>query len=353
MTEVMAGLDSVNGGLKPPSWPLVSIIIATHNGGRFLNPCLASVFAQSYPEFEVIFVNNASTDSSTELIRRDYPSVRIFDSDQNLGYGGGNNVGAAISKGELLLFLNHDTIVSDDFLTELVIALQADPSIGMAQSKILSAMNPEIVETTGAYLTRTGMWIHSNRWEHDKKPAAKPLPVMGACGTCLLVRRTVFELLGGFDPDFIVYYDDADLSWRAWLAGYQVLSVPSSTIRHWGSGTTNTLPSTFTVYHSFKNRLCSLIKLLSRRDLFSILPVHLLLCLAGAGAYLLRLKPNNSAAVVRGLIWNARELRQTLRKRAAVQRILAGDHASNYRELLRSLPISYFVRTSFGYVAKW
>lgn len=333
--------------------PLVSIIIATHNGAEFIGPCLSALDEQDYPNTEVIFVDNASTDGCAELVRTGFPTVRVIESRQNLGYGGGNNRGAAAATGELLLFLNHDTLVGRGFLTELVGAMQSDPTIGLAQSKILKAADPNVVETLGAYLTRTGMWVHSHRWEPDDPSIQLPIRVMGACGTCLMVRRSVFEMLGGFDGDFIVYYDDADFSWRAWLAGYQAIAVPRSVIRHWGGGTTHALPSAFTVYHSFKNRLCSLIKLLEPLDLMLVLPVHFALCLAGAGAYAVRFKPQNSLAVLRAVAWNARHLRATLRKRKAARGLMNGQPSEPLRGLIRSLPLRYFMRTSLGYVTKW
>jgi len=333
--------------------PLVTIIITTHNGVDFLPGCLRSVFSQRFTDFEVVFVDNASTDGSADLVEAHYPEVRVLRSEVNLGYGGGNNFGARVARGDFLVFLNHDTHVTEDFLGELVSAMEQYPSVGIAQSKILMASDPEIIETVGAYLTRTGMWVHPHRGELDDGIAQPPARILGACGTCMIIRSVLFRQLGGFDPDFIVYYDDADLSWRARMLGHEVVYVSSSVIYHWGSGTTKRFPSVFTVYHSFKNRLCSLIKLLGTWDLLTVLPVHLAFCVAGAGAYLLSGKPASALAVLRALSWNVRRISTTLRERRRVRDGLVGNHQSKYGEFVKPLPLAYFIRTSFGYVARW
>ena len=230
--------------------PLVSVIITARDGLKYIPACLDSVFAQSYQQIEVILVDNDSTGGSHEFVSENYPQVRAMRSETNRGCGGGNNLGASVANGEYLLFLNHDTIVTKDFLAELVRGISSDPTIGIAQSKILMAADPEIVESVGAFLTMTGIWIHPHRGDHEDVVGPEPKDILGACGTCMLVRSQVFKQLGGFDSDFVVYYDDADFSWRALLSGYRAVSTPSSVIHHWGGGTTELLPSTFTVYHS-------------------------------------------------------------------------------------------------------
>lgn len=333
--------------------PEVSIVIASHEGMEYLPACLDSVFAQTNSGFEVIFVDSASTDGSLDYVMAVYPTVKVIRSEVNLGFGKGNNLGAAEARGKYILFLNPDTIVTKDFLTALVQELEANPGVGAAQSKIMRASNRGIIDSAGAYLTWTGVWVHSMRGEPDDLIGSDPVEVLGACGTCLLVRRDLFEELAGFDPDFFVYFDDADFSWRVWQLGFSVVMVPGSVIYHWGSGTTKLLPSVFTVFHSFKNRVCSLLKLLSAADLIAIMPIHLTLCLAGAIAYFIKLKPSNGLAILQALAWNILNLRRTLQKRSTIAKSLADDQRSKYRELMRPLPLGYFVRTSLGYVSEW
>ena len=332
--------------------PPVSIILAPHNGMDYIRACLDSVLGQAYKNIEVIIVDNASTDGMLEYVEHQFPQVRRIRSEANLAYGGGNNLGASVAKGDLLLFLNHDTVVTEDFLIELVKVMESWPAIGIAQSKILMASRRDLVDSAGAYLTRTGMWFHPWRGEPDCIVDREPIDILGAAGACVLVRREVFEALRGFDPDFVIYFDDADFSWRAKLLGHRIVMVPRSVIYHWGGATTQRLPSAFTVYHSFKNRLCSLIKLLSVRDLLVTLPLHLALCIGGALVYFLRLKPANGQAVLRALLWNLANLPQTLTKRREFMS-LSNNRQAGIHGLIRPLPIAWFMRTASGYLTKW
>jgi hypothetical protein len=333
--------------------PVVSIILAPHNGMDHIGPCLASLEKQDFSSFEVIVVDNASTDGTSQYLRETWPWAKTIRSEQNLAYAAGNNLGARHAIGEFLLFLNHDTLVTAPFLTLLVEAMRSNPDIAIAQSRIMMAAEPERVDSVGAYLTRSGMWVHPLRGEPFSDGVRERLDVLGVCGACLMIRREVFFELGGFDDDFVIYFEDADLSLRARLIGHRSVVVPSSVILHWGGVTTGQLPSSFTVFHSFKNRLCLLIKDLSTPDLLLSLPAHLSLCVLGIMAYALRLKPRNALAIASALWWNLRNLSSTLRKRNRIRRTVAEGGAAAYRRLVRPLRMSYFLRTSLSYLSRW
>ena len=331
----------------------VSIILAPHNGMDHTPACIESIQAQTYTATEIIVVDNASTDGTSRFLKQHYPSVTVVESDQNLAYAGGNNLGASRARGSYLLFLNHDTIVLQGFLEKLVRVMQSHPEIAIAQSRIMTALEPDRIDSIGAYLTRSGMWVHPMRGQFFEHVPAESVEVLGACGACLMVRREVFFELGGFDPDFMIYFEDADLSLRARLLGHRVVVVPSSVILHWGGVTTGQLPSAFTVFHSFKNRLCLLIKDLDFIDLVWSLPIHVALCFLGMVAYLLRLKLKSAAAVASALLWNAMNLGMTIQKRKIVQARKVAIPAEGYEALIKPLPLSYFIRASWSYLARW
>ena len=334
--------------------PRVAVIIAHLNGRDLLPACLGSLFRQNYPNYEVTVVDNGSTDGSVEFVRRSYPQVKIVQNRTNLGYAGANNVGAERSDGELLLFLNHDTVVSEDFLIELVNVLLQDPSVGIVQSKMLMAKNPGLIDSVGSYFTRTGILVHKDRALPDSCAPAIPVEVFGATGACLLVRRQLFEALRGFDSDYVIYYEDTDLSWRTWLLGYKVLLVPSSVIWHWGGATTSRyLPSPFTIFHTFKNRLCSLIKLLPSSELVLVLPLHLLICLGGAAAYLIHLKLTSGWAILKALLWNFQHVGETMTKRKEIGDLATVPRGSLFPRLQRPMPADYFMAVSRGYLSSW
>lgn len=349
----MSGLEMVNWEVSRGKQPLVSIVLAPQNGMDHLPACLESVYAQDYEDFEVIYVDNASTDGSPDYVEHGYPQVKVVRSSRNLAYAGGNNLGAQYAHGELLLFLNHDTVVTEHFLSNLVQAMHQHPDVGIAQSKIMMASAPSLIDSTGAYLTWTGIWVHPNHGYPDHDLGEQPIEILGACGACLMVRRELFRRLGGFDRDFAIYFEDADLSWRSWLLGMRVALAPSSVIYHWGAVTTSRLPSTFTVFHSFKNRLCSLIKLLDGLQLLWVIPIHLVMCLAGGLAYLVKGKPMNAIAILRAICWNVTNLRATLRKRRLVRSMSPQGTSLSGKGLFRPLPARYFLRTSVGYLSRW
>lgn len=333
---------------------LISIVIANHNGMEFLPECLESLFAQDHQRTEVILVDNASLDGSADFAERKFPEVKVIRSDTNLGYAGGNNLGALHCKGEFLLFLNHDTRVTATFLTELLEVMKRQTNVGIVQSKMLQARDPDLIDSIGSYFTRTGILLHSDNGCPDSPGPMNPREVFGATGACLMIRSEIFKILEGFDSDYVIYFEDTDLSWRTWLLGYKVMVVLRSVIYHQGGATTqHHLPSQFTVYHSFKNRICSLIKLLSTRNILVILPLHLFICLGGSLAYFFRFKIANGLAILRAIAWNVRNLPQTMRKRRTISRLARIERDSVFPRLLRPMPASYFLSFCRNYLARW
>ena len=139
------------------SLPLVSVIIVNYNGKHYLKKCISSLSAQSYPAIEVIFVDNGSSDGSTEYVRKEFPSVKIIESKKNLGFAKGNNKGIKEARSELIATLNNDTQVSSRWLEELVSAMNSDKKVGMCASKMLFMKNPEMPRSNCLSCTR-GDW---------------------------------------------------------------------------------------------------------------------------------------------------------------------------------------------------
>ena len=332
---------------------LVSVIITNLNGEGVLRRCLNSLLDQTYEPFEILVVDNASTDASVDIIESEYPTVALIKSRINLGYSGGNNLGASRSNGSYLLFLDNDTEVEITFLKELVHAIGSDPKVGVVQSKILSIDNPPKVDSIGAFFTRTGILFHPEKGMPDTGRNGSPYDVFVAQGTSMLVRAEMFRRLGGFDDDYIVYFDDSDLCWRAWLAGYRVKIVPRSLVYHTSGAATSHQKSGFVTYHAFKNRLCSLLKNLSIKDMLIIVPVHVAICLAGSVLFLLRLKARSSFGILRALVWNAVNLRRTHEKRRRVANCTVVDRAALFPRLERDMPLSHLLSGGVKYADQW
>jgi hypothetical protein len=272
--------------LSPPS---VSVIILNYNGMGYVDECLRSVLRTDYTNFEVIFVDNASTDGSLDLVehrwRRDSPvRLSVLRNEANYGYAKGNNIGARHSRGQYLVFLNVDTRVTSTWIGELVKAMGLNGSLGAAQAKLLSMTMPSRLDTAGHRLTPYGfteqIGVGDAATHYDK-----PIEILGAQGAALIVRREIFEKIEGFDEDYFLFCEETDLCWRIWLHGYKILFIPEAVVYHAVGGTFGPNEQTnaaLYVYYFQRNMLVTLIKNLELRNVVRILPMRMLLLLVGS-----------------------------------------------------------------------
>lgn len=216
-----------------PVYPRVSIILVNYNSQRHIDTCLQALRAQSYDNYEVIIVDNASVDGSPAYIESKFPEVNLIRADENLGFAGGNNLGAMHASGEYLAFLNLDTRVDKDWLQPLVKTMENDPNrVGMVTSKILLLENPDRINTCGNEVHYTGFG-YLNGWQLPAESINETTDVAAISGAAFLISTELFLELGGFDEDFFpAYAEDTDLSWRVRLAGYCCLTVPESIVYH-------------------------------------------------------------------------------------------------------------------------
>jgi len=224
---------------------LVSIIIVNYNGIQFLPKCLDSIISNYYKNYEIILVDNNSTDNSIGYVKEKFPHVKIIKLDKNYGYAEPSNIGAKEAKGDFLYFLNNDTILHVDSIVELVKASQ-DPDIAIGQSLLLKP--DETVDSAGDFITTMGIAYRS----HNKPSSLKP--ILSARGASMIIKRKVFWDLGGFDKKFFASFEDVDLGWRAWIYGYKVVLIPNSIVYHLGGKTVKMFDNEIK-YHGVKNTL--------------------------------------------------------------------------------------------------
>jgi GT2 family glycosyltransferase len=253
------------------SQPTCSVIIVGHDHASYLPACLDSLLSQQGPTFEVILVDNGSSDD-TPLIAQSYQKrIHYIHLPVNLGFAEGNNVGAAISKGEFLVFLNPDTVPHPGWLGTLVRPLFQDSRIGLTTSRIMLSDQPCLVNTCGNDITWTGLAVcrglqePAEQWRQAGDVAA-------VSGAACAVRSSVFHELGGFDKTLFLYYEDTDLSLRARLAGYWIWYVPDSVLTHHYSFRFSPTKT----YYQERNRWLALMKVLQPGTLFLLLPGLLL-----------------------------------------------------------------------------
>jgi hypothetical protein len=222
----------------PTGAPQVAIVITNWNGRRFLQPCLDSILAQDFQDFEIYVVDNASTDDSVALLREHYPQVQVLENERNVGLCAANNRGILAAQAEFIFILNNDTELEPDCLGQLVQALRTNPRLGMAATKMLLTDRRDMIESAGIVVDKTGIaWGLQTGALNQNRAAAGVAPVFGACGGAALYRRAMLLEIGLFDEEFFVYLEDADVAWRGQWAGWQGVVAPGAVVYHAHSAT--------------------------------------------------------------------------------------------------------------------
>lgn len=331
--------------------PLVSIIVLNYNGKGFLERCLSSVLQIDYPSerYEVILVDNGSTDGSVDFVEQKYPTVKILALSANYGFTTGNNKGAKSAKGDIFVFLNNDTFVDRNWLKQLIWVMTTE-QVDICGSQIVFMRQPTAVQYAGGYLHLIGGAIFVPF--HKGEPSKRYYLVGSVCGASFAIRRSVFEDLGGFDDDFFLYADEGDLCLRALIYGYQIAYSPYSIVYHYAGGSGSEkcnsnlqsndmaysrLVSPFTIYYGNRNSIALLMKSFQTRNLlagltFSYLYVFLQLVL------LLLNKRSEVKLLIIASIWPFKNLKMIWRKRRQIQeRRKVSDNRLIRRGLLLSI----------------
>jgi len=239
------------------SFPLVSVIIANFNGAQHLEPCLNAVLAQDYPRFEVILADDGSTDGSPALVRGKFPSVIVLENTHNRGFAAVNNQAIRASHGDYIVTLNNDTRVEPGFLAEMVRVAESDSRIG-ACAPLIILHHRRLVDSAGIEVDWAGIAWQRRRGE-PIGTSRDPEEVFGACAGAALYRRTMLDEVGLFDEQYFAYYEDVDLAWRAKLAGWRCVHVPTAIVHHVHSAFWGKQPGRKT-YLLARNKLLTVIK---------------------------------------------------------------------------------------------
>jgi GT2 family glycosyltransferase len=215
----------------------VSVVILTLNGRHLLERCLPAVVSQDYHDYEVVILDNGSTDGSDDWVKSRYPSVRLMRSERNLGFARGNNEAIRTADSDYIATLNNDAEPAANWLTELVRAMCSSPKVGMCASKMVRANDPRIMDACGIAIDRAGIGWNRYSGEAERLDEVQPYEVLGPCAGAALYRRAMLDQVGLFDEDYFIYYEDVDLAWRAQRAGWRCLYVPSARVVHRHSST--------------------------------------------------------------------------------------------------------------------
>jgi len=231
-----------------------SVIVLNYNGHHLLNTCLGALMIQSGVSYEVIVVDNGSTDDSVATTRSRYPTIRVIELPTNIGVAAGYNVGFLACSTEFLVTLNNDTAVQPGWLRALVDAARSSSRIGSVASLLCMADHPDMIDSAGISLDILGC-----AWDrlggHHKSAAGSAIhDVFGASAGAALYRREMLNDVGLFCGHFFAYLEDVDLAWRARLRGWSAVCVPQALVLHVNSATSGHR-SSFKLWHLGRNRL--------------------------------------------------------------------------------------------------
>lgn len=293
---------------------MISVVVPTWNGAALLGECLEALEAQTTRDFEVLVVDNGSTDDSLALVAAHFPWVQRIDLPENRGFSVAVNAGIARARGDVVALLNNDTRADPRWVETLARVLAARPDIGFCASKMLSLADSRRLDNAGIDYRVDGFALARGSRELDGPAWSAPREVFGACAGAAAYRRSLLDDVGPFDERFFAYYEDVDLSFRARLRGWRCLYVPDAVVLHRQGA--STVPSVRDVLVP-RNRVLTWLKnmpapLLRRRAVAS---ARGLVAAAWSDARLGR-----AGAHLAGLAGAIRLLRRVLADRARVQR---------------------------------
>lgn len=230
----------------------IAVVIPNWNGADFLLGCLGSLQNQSQ-QARIIVVDNGSTDDSVEIIDRKFSNVVLLQNKKNMGFAGGVNAGiqfAIENEAEMIALFNNDAVAEPNWLKNLVSAMEDDPKCGIVASKVLKK-DSRLIDNTGECLSVWGLPFARSRDEKQGKTEPDEI-VFGASGGSTLYRSEMLKEVGLFDEKFFAYYEDADMNFRAQLAGWKAKYAKSAIVHHEIGGTSGKIKG-FTTYQTTKN----------------------------------------------------------------------------------------------------
>jgi len=225
-----------------------SIIVVNLNGQPLLEECLGALSQQTYTDYDIILVDNGSTDSSVSFVKEKFPAVKVVCLPINKGFTGGNIVGLGLSVGDFIALINNDTHAEERWLENLIQPMIEDSSIGICASKLLMDGTGKI-NSAGDGVTTAGVGFNRGLWRDASYYNSLEL-VFSGCGAAILYRRKMLETIGFLDENFFLYDEDTDLNFRAQLAGWKCMYVPSAVVYHKANATAGRLTDLHVYYHT-------------------------------------------------------------------------------------------------------
>ncbi len=237
----------------------VTIIIPNYNGKHFMEACLESLNHQTCKDFQILVVDNHSSDGSAAYMKEQHPEIPLISLDENYGFSKAVNIGIKHTDTPYVILLNNDTVVDKNYVAEMLKAIKASPRIFSVSSKMIQMYNPSLIDSAGDSFTVLG-WGFCRGSNQSVTRYTKPESVFTACAGAAIYRRDVFEKIGYFDELHFAYLEDIDVGYRARIHNYINMYCPTAIVQHVGSGTSGSKYNTFKVKLSARNNIWLLYK---------------------------------------------------------------------------------------------
>ncbi len=254
--------------------PVASVIVVNYIGGQLLENCLRSLSGTKFTSFEVIVVDNGSTDGSADIVADHFPFAKLIRLRRNEGYSVANNLGICAARGEYLVLLNSDIEVNPEWLSILVKVAQQKPEVAFLQPKILFLDRGDTINSAGNKIHFAGFGICRGIGVQDLGQYDRSEEIGYASGACVMVSRKALDEIGLLDEIFFTYGEDKDWGWRAKMMGYTSMYVPAARVYHKWSAVLGWSPKK--MYYLELERLVSVLKNHTKRTFIVLAPILLL-----------------------------------------------------------------------------
>ncbi len=335
--------------------PLVSLIILNYNGEKFIIEVLNSLINATYKNIEIIVVDNCSSDGSVNIIKENFPQIKLIENAKNLGFAEGNNVGIRVAKGEYVCLINNDLKVKKEWLEPLVNFLKNSPEFAAVQPKVLSWREPDKFEYAGAsggFIDKYGIPFMRGRIldevEADAGQYDDVVEIFWASGTAICFRRKVVDEIGALDKDFFLHQEEIDFCWRMILKGYKLAVIPQSVVYHYGGASLN-YESPFKLYLNYKNNLTMLLKNLSFKQLLVRTPFRLVIDMGAVALKIMHWQWQHVGAILKGYGYVITHLPEIFEKRKKIKQFIVKNNDLSHLVFKKSIVVKHFLHKKYKF----
>ncbi|MGI6019996.1 MAG: glycosyltransferase family 2 protein [Lachnospiraceae bacterium] len=235
--------------------PKTAVIIPNYNGIKYLKACLNSLKRQSVSDFDIIVVDNDSTDGSAYIIEKEYPEIKLIKMTENLGFSAAVNAGIkACRKHDYVILLNNDTVAGVHFVEELERCIEKDERIFSCQAKMLRNDQPKLLDDGGDFYCALG-WAFARGKDRPASSLREDTDIFYSCAGAAIYRVSILKEIGIFDDRQFAYLEDCDIGWRARIHGYRNVFASRSVVKHVGSASSGSRHNEFKVKNSAPNSI--------------------------------------------------------------------------------------------------